>query len=110
MNVLLLSDNITEAGPVSPSAVPLPSAPPPASVKAASKKKENGGVKVMSVANPSPEQQKLQQQAQEYYHQQQLYYQQQVQTVFPLIQLTQSPKLQQILKQLNNTLRQLLSR
>ena len=84
MNFLLLSDNIAEAGPVSPSAVPLPSAPPPASAKAASKKKENGGVKVMSVANPTPEQQKLQQQAQQYYHQQQLYYQQQVQTVFSL--------------------------
>ena len=48
----------------------------------------------MSVANPTPEQQKLQQQAQQYYHQQQLYYQQQVQTVFHLIQWTQSPELQ----------------
>lgn len=79
MHVLLLSENVAVTGPVSPSAVPLPSAPPPASVKVASKKKENGDVKVMSVANPTPEQQKLQQQAQQYYHQQQLYYQQQVQ-------------------------------
>lgn len=71
------NENVAVTGPVSPSAVPLPSAPPPASVKVASKKKENGDVKVMSVANPTPEQQKLQQQAQQYYHQQQLYYQQQ---------------------------------
>lgn len=66
-----------EAGPVSPSSVPLPSAPPPASVKAAALKKENGDVKAMSISNPSLEQQQLQQQAQQYYHQQQLYYQQQ---------------------------------
>ena len=77
--LLLCADDIPEAGPVSPSSVPLPSAPPPESVKAISKKKENGDVKVMSVANPTPEQQQLQQQAQQYYHQQQLYYQQQVQ-------------------------------
>lgn len=80
------SDNIPETGPVSPSTVPLPSAPPPASVKTAAKKKENGDVKVMSVANPTPEQQQLQQQAQQYYHQQQLYYQQQVQSLLCSLQ------------------------
>ncbi|XP_022788107.1 serrate RNA effector molecule homolog isoform X2 [Stylophora pistillata] len=68
-----------EAGPVSPSSVPLPSAPPPASVKAAASKKENGDMKVMSISNPTLEQQQLQHQAQQYYHQQQLYYQQQEQ-------------------------------
>ena len=67
-----------ETGPVSPSSVPLPSAPPPASAKAAATKKENGDVKVMSISNPTLEQQQLQHQAQQYYHQQQLYYQQQV--------------------------------
>lgn len=72
------SDSILETGPVSPSSVPLPSAPPPASAKATAKKEGNGDVKMMSVANPTPEQQQLQQQAQQYYHQQQLYYQQQV--------------------------------
>nr|XP_058954970.1 serrate RNA effector molecule homolog B-like isoform X2 [Pocillopora verrucosa] len=66
-----------ETGPVSPSSVPLPSAPPPASAKAAATKKENGDVKVMSISNPTLEQQQLQHQAQQYYHQQQLYYQQQ---------------------------------
>ena len=74
-----LEDTVPETGPVSPSSVPLPSAPPPASAKTATKKTENGDVKLMSVANPTPEQQQLQQQAQQYYHQQQqLYYQQQV--------------------------------
>lgn len=70
-------DVIPESSPVSPSSVPLPSAPPPSSSKAGAKKKENGEMKVMSVSNPTPEQQQLQQQAQQYYHQQQLYYQQQ---------------------------------
>lgn len=76
--MLFFSDSVLETGPVSPSSVPLPSAPPPASAKATAKKEENGDVKMMSVANPTPEQQQLQQQAQRYYHQQQLYYQQQV--------------------------------
>ena len=79
-----LPDAIPESGPVSPSSVPLPSAPPPSSSKEVAKKKENGEMKVMSVGNPTPEQQQLQQQAQQYYHQQQLYYQQQVSCHFAL--------------------------